>query len=105
MEVWERLSKLGFVKVVVGFSGGNDEGGIEEVYGFRAGSDEPVSLELDWNDPLYELLEKPIDDEYGSFAGDFSVCGQVEYDVENRVATMSRSEQVWQDSDSFEVAV
>lgn len=56
---------------------------------YRLRADAPVGIHL------RESLEQPVYDEYGSFAGDFSVSGTVTWDVAARTTTMSRSEQVW----------
>ena len=104
------LSKLGILKIRISFSGGNDEGGVDaiEVLKWADGADQSLSLDRIYPDQydtdlkryvyrdmtlaeqttnnLLDLIEQPIDDRYGSFAGDFHVSGYLHYDVaEGRV--------------------
>lgn len=138
----QTLSDKGIAKVVIEFSGGNDEGGADSISYFDAeGNDvEGVKnpnayLTQEWDsvrrtvkvtgwqvsewDPIERrsnyrpatedeialakvnaILEGPIYDRFGSFAGEFSVYGQVIWDVAAGTHTMTgqESHEVW---DSF----
>lgn len=102
-------------KATVQFSGGHDEGGAEWVVVELAdGTEESVASSYWRGDEatdrqkaegeLYDLLEEPIRDEYGSFAGDFSVSGTVIYDLAADTITMAKSEQSWGDSSTTVIA-
>ena len=114
-EVFERLRKMGVVRAVVEFSGGNDEGGAEDIVlydaaGKRIGEVDGAPPGSRW-DPeqkwfvevpttakrraeadLAEALEAPVYEEFGTFAGDFSVGGRVTWDAQKRTVTMSGEE-------------
>ena len=99
------------VKVSVDYSGGNDDGSINRVTVELASG-----RECDWSEPnvrgswdrekkaivfsrelteleeLYFAVVKPVEDQYGSFAGDFSVDGTIVWDVVNN-QVLNRGEQ------------
>lgn len=114
-EVFEKLRELGAVKAVVEFSGGNDEGGAEDIALYDAAGERigevdgdppgvcwdpeqerfvevPITPEQRIEAELAEVLEAPVYEEFGSFAGDFSVGGQVTWDAKERTVTMSGEE-------------
>jgi hypothetical protein len=101
------LEAIGILRLKIAFSGGNDEGGVddytidatvpnmavpslERVYPdlydptTRKYSERELSPAERATNELLDLLEGPIDDRYGSFAGDFHVSGVLHYDVPNR---------------------
>lgn len=114
-EVFEKLRERGAVKAVVEFSGGNDEGGADGIVlydsdGERIGEVEGHHFGGYW-DPekkrfvevfpapeqrieteLAEALESPVYEEYGGFAGDFSVSGRVTWGAETGKVSMSGEE-------------
>ena len=51
---------------------------------------------------LRDALGGPVESEYGSFAGEFSVSGTVTWDVAEGTCIMSKSEQVWSDGETIE---
>jgi hypothetical protein len=98
----ELLRKEQIGKLEIEFSGGNDEGGVDSYAAFAPdGSELKFAFERTWPDvfvdgryqqrelteeerrvnQLLDTLEQPIDDRYGSFAGDFHVNGRLTYDV------------------------
>ena len=95
-------------KVVVEFSGGGDEGGVEEIRllsatGFPMGTIKP------WDGKgidkeLAEILSAPVYDRYYGFAGEFHVSGTIEYNVETETATMECSES-HEEYENFEESV
>lgn len=135
METRDRNRALGalrsrnIVKVVVHFSGGNDEGGADEITGTTADG-QTVNLKgsnahrgskfnsvtRQWEDTgwvvydqtgerpatpdeiassdLSDILESPVYDEYGSFAGEFYVSGTVTWDVATGRVKMERNEEM-----------
>lgn len=108
----------------VEFSGGNDEGGVTQITltvalangekeqrdfpvytpgGYRSngkGGWENISPPTNEDEELGQMLAAPVDEAYGSFAGDFYVEGAVIFDVEADTVKMEKSESVMQDSES-----
>jgi hypothetical protein len=121
--VFDQIRRRGGTIAVVEFSGGNDEGGADHIcindatgatvaelpnyvhperYDYetgrsiyRAGEEELAQL--------VNALTQPINDEYGSFAGEFSVQGTVIWDARTDKVTMGRSERQWGSYEETEV--
>lgn len=114
-EVFERLRERGAARAVVEFSGGNDEGGADGIVLYDAAGEAmgevddgppgrrwnpeqgrfvevPITPEQRLEAELAEALEAPVYEEFGSFAGDFSVGGRVTWDTQKRTVTMSGEE-------------
>ena len=91
-ELFEKLRSRGIKRIEVCFSGGNDEGGVDDIIAdgeyFNRGE---VGSE-NWE--LTKALCEPVYDKYCSFAGEFYVDGKVIYDVEKETITMTGSEEV-----------
>lgn len=95
--VWKALEILQVRRVTVAFSGGNDEGGAEEVLlEFLDGTTRDVREGVhvlpakDWHKAAAELadaLELPVYDRFGSFNGEPCVEGTVTWDVATRKVT------------------
>ena len=109
------LREMGVVSADVGFSGGNDEGGVNEILlTMKDGSQsalktfpdrywdkdeqEYVNASLDEmqvkQNRLWEILSIPVYQRYSTFAGEFYVYGSVIWDVEKNTVSMSGSEDV-----------
>lgn len=101
-------------KVVVTFSGGHDEGGIDGIT-FEDFDTGLISLpEIHWSDAylmypsdnweppidltdnqeLSQLLQGPVDAEFGSWAGEWSVNGDVVWNVTDGTVIMTKNESV-----------
>ena len=118
-KAFEMLAAKGMVKAVVSFSGGNDEGGVDQIvmyatldpdaegvelpcfepggytYNGETGKwDVPVNPTVTPDQKLAEILETPVDETYGSFAGDFQVDGIVTWNVAEQSVTMVFDESV-----------
>jgi hypothetical protein len=114
-EVFKKIRERGAIRAVVEFSGGNDEGGADNIVlydregemvggvdGHYAGcywdhekgrfAESSLTPEQRIETELAEALEGPVYEEYGSFAGDFSVSGRVTWDAEKGTVTMSGEE-------------
>lgn len=111
-EAFAELEARGAACARVWFSGGGDEGGVDSIHLEALGGKELARLEspnvpCHWNpqtnryealremtldERLYGALEKPVDDRYGSFAGEFQVRGTVVWDVATRTVKMDGSE-------------
>jgi hypothetical protein len=99
--IFVRLVSMGADKAVVKFSGGGDEGFAQDPELYK---DNVLlsrwSIDVD-KDELGRALAKPIFDQFGSFAGDFSVYGACIWTVADKKIMMSydESEYVHHDVD------
>lgn len=97
---WEMLAELGAVKADVEYSGGHDEGGVDGIAitlgdGSRLDTcDWPRDEEKNPHWRLAELLALPVYEKYYSFAGEFSVHGNVVWDVAEKKVMLDGSETV-----------
>ena len=124
--LFDTLSTQGITKVVVSFSGGNDEGGADSAIAYYAdGTEKDLSLVQVYVDhrtqthlvgeyvdgklttrpatpaeiaqaALMEALEQPIYERWGGFAGDFHVNGTLTWDVAARTAVLDGAESMAQ---------
>ena len=123
-KVWNAMREKGVSKIVAYFSGGNDEGGVNnyaffdmdgkqfeppeeqkktpgyhrEVYPFTRA--EFFGHEEYWpkEGSLAHIIEQPVDMEYGSFAGEFSVSGACTWDLKTKKVTMDGEESAGYES-------
>lgn len=93
------LKEHGIAKVIIEFSGGNDEGGVDSASYFRSdtvksadGEDEKVDVPE--TSELSRACEASVYAKYTSFAGDFYVNGNVTFDVEAGTVVMEADEQI-----------
>ena len=93
-EVFGTLVELGVGKVRVTFSGGNDEGGVDNITLISA-TDASKNVDVSmWSrdpdldprvtDELIKALGEPVYGRYSTFAGEFTVYGVVTWDVPSR---------------------
>lgn len=73
------LKEHGYVRCVIEYSGGGDEGGADTVTCYLA--DGTTVDGPSWDDEGHDLLIAPLDYQYGSWAGEFSAYGTLVYDV------------------------
>jgi hypothetical protein len=99
-EVWRELENRGATRAVVFFSGGNDEGCADSIT-LYAGKEKVAELQEygDYDQQKGEYIENPdtrlatalaapVYGKYGSFAGEFSVDGEVVWDLATKQATL-----------------
>lgn len=80
--VFKHLKSMKVSHVVVTFSGGNDEGCVDEITLYdKANENDGVELQEEDFSNLYAYLSSPVYDEYGSFATEFSTIGTVTWHV------------------------
>lgn len=112
-QVFEKLKELGATKAIVAFSGGNDEGGVDDIYlynndqqishqfgswytghtwGYREDGSYGVLPDKEEADALAVALVAPVDERYATFAGEFYVHGEVVWDVEQKTVYMKGQE-------------
>jgi hypothetical protein len=98
--VFGMLREQGAIKAVLSYNGGNDEGGVDDITLVLEGVDASgknieVNYPTQWDggEDLAELLEKPVEEKYGSWAGDFSAYGTLTWDVEAGTVILDDYEQ------------
>lgn len=124
-KVFDRLAADGFTGVTCHFSGGNDDGGVDSYEFYTADRDGPIPVddhpawttahagyvfddqtgryvksddtELNALAEFRDLVERPIYEQFYTFAGDFYVNGTLVWDVTNRTVEMQGEEQVYED--------
>lgn len=108
-KIWEIMKEMKLHRAEVSFSGGGDEGGVDAIVVHGPGRKkrnldnncqyDPATgsygaPEGDRESELYELLSKPVDDEYGSFAGEYFVSGLIVYRLKDKSVEMDGDEEV-----------
>lgn len=97
--VWLDLLTNGFKRVDVHFSGGNDEGGSDNIF-LIAADDTATDIQnalydnKNPNHKIAEALAEPVYSEYGSFAGEYYVNGTLTWDVASRKISIEGSCEV-----------
>jgi hypothetical protein len=95
---WQKMAEMGVISAEVEFSGGHDEGGADAIVLTRGdGSKESwpgYSTKDDDEGKLITYLTEPIYEEWGSFAGEFSVHGTLFWDCATQKVTLEGSESV-----------
>ena len=87
-------------KITVSFSGGGDSGGVDEIQFFYNNDKKNLEVENHIEDEFRDFLEEPIYDNYGSFAGDYSVDGELVYDVINKIVLINTNEHSYNYDDN-----
>lgn len=85
-EVFEMLEKLNIAQVIVEFSGGDDEGGTDNIIA-ENNEGHPVTF-TENEDKLVEALQLPIYERYGSFTNQPFVNGELIWDTKNKSLTV-----------------
>lgn len=125
----KRLRALDITECVMDFSGGNDEGGVDSTAitktdGSKTTNPECIRytyVEREYNketklwvdttvlspqnlaaNELAGILEAPVHDRFGSFAGDFFVSGTLTYNTVEGTVEMTGSEEVPTETDFTE---
>lgn len=104
LTIFDEMRKLGVDYLEAYYSGGNDEGGIDDVHLFRRAAPrkrknvearpvagtltkvEKIELPgpvkyLDYDHPLHEALDELLSIDFGSFAGEFNAHGVIFADI------------------------
>lgn len=120
---WRLMRVMGYVKAEIHFSGGNDQGCVDKITLWDDNGEEhdldpwypsyytmettaepqpPYGHHLKYipdktpqvnKEKLAHLLQRPVEDEYESFAGDFYVDGTVTWDARSQTITMEKEEE------------
>src|SRR5574338_968473 len=89
----ESMRKHGVAYLEARFSGGNDEGGVDEVSVMRDAAGNDVELpNMGWEHELQEACDAMLSTEFGTWAGDFSAYGTLTADL--KTGKVSRAGQV-----------
>lgn len=93
------LDAFNISKIRVSFSGGGDSGGIDDVE-FSYNDDKcNLTVEDHIKNEFYNFLEEPVYDNYGGFAGEYNVNGDLIYDVRNHTVFMTCNEYSYEYDD------
>ena len=102
--IYAKVRDLGGTRAILTFSGGNDEGGPDDIRLFDG--EDAVKLDLDLDKPetweLFDQLGAPIYDEWGGFAGPFHVSGELRIDASAETMELVTLELVSEDEDLSE---
>jgi hypothetical protein len=102
--VFTTLRSRGADRAVVVFSGGGDEGGADSIT-LYAGEEglSPLSLDTYVSETpqgsvnpdveLADALSDPVNKEYGGFAGDFDVMGEVVWETDDETVKLVKDER------------
>jgi hypothetical protein len=87
-KLFAAMKAHGIAYLEASYSGGNDEGGVDEITVMKDDRDKLVTIEnLGWEHPLVEACDRMLGTEFGSWAGDFSAYGVLYANVtENKVS-------------------
>ena len=109
-EVFAALASRGADRAVVEFSGGNDEGGPdritlyrdeEEMHALSTSPSEMGTATARADARLADALSDPVFEEYGTFAGDFDVAGEVIWEVDGETVQMVRDRSEYQHFEDY----
>lgn len=89
--IFAGMKELGADYAEASYSGGNDEGGVDDVALYRHVEDERIEVatptNFGWDSPLFEALNDLLSIEFGTWAGDWSAHGTVFADL--------RQDRIW----------
>ena len=97
LEVFDLMHQRGYAKVIVEFSGGNDDGDVDGITAYDVDGKPVARLQEEHyyglgpkslDTLLAEAVVQPVYDEYSSFAGEFFVHGTVTWDLETKEVNM-----------------
>lgn len=123
----EELTKLGAVRMEARYSGGNDEGGVDDIHLFGP-EDQTVETPSSWSlrkpepgedvpwyrnkdgmvsepHPLWVAADDLLSTEFGTWAGDFSAYGTLHANVQERCAWTDGSYEVPVETSGTEISV
>lgn len=102
-KVWQAFEKYGVSRAELSYSGGHDEGYVEDYMYFDADDAEmgEKPFPKDVFAELQNIMESPLDMEYGSFAFEGYVNGTLTWDLQDKSVCMDGSEE-WPKSESIQ---
>lgn len=85
--LFEAMKEHGVSYLEASYSGGNDEGGVNDVEVMKDADGGEITIEsMNWQHPLQEACDRMLSVDFGSWAGDFSASGTLYADrKENKV--------------------
>lgn len=105
-EIFDILKSHNIKSLIIKFSGGGDEGGIDRILVKYFTGDSSKYRDLSelhelFDEVMREALEAPIWDEYCTFAGNFYVNGKLIWNTEDSSVkiTGSESQKIYEDID------
>src|SRR5262245_4378264 len=104
-EMLDAMSRYGVHRLEATYSGGHDEGGVEEIDVLLGASGDPLEIEGvdDWNHDLNRLANEVLSTKFYSWAFDFSAMGRLIVDInERRIWTEGEVERYAPDQEPIE---
>lgn len=81
-ELLAAMKQYGVSYLEAHYSGGNDEGGVDDLEVLKDAEGNDVELDdLSWEHPLQQAADNVLSTEFGSWAGDFTAYGVLEADA------------------------
>lgn len=81
-KLFETMRSHGVAYLEASYSGGNDEGGVDDIEVMKDDRGELVEIaKLNWQHPLMEACDRMLSVEFGSWAGDYSAYGTLFADI------------------------
>lgn len=98
------IEKLGATRMEASYSGGNDEGGVDQIRLFNGQT--PVEAPDDEH-PLWEFADNLLSTEYGTWAGEFHASGILHANVNGKRAWTEGTYETYDDTGmgQFDVSV
>src|SRR5262245_50336062 len=102
-KLFDAMRQHGIAYLEAHYSGGNDEGGVDEVRNMKDDRGETVTIEnIDWQHPLTEACDGMLSTEFYSWAGEFSAYGVLFADLkEGRVWREGQMSTYSEDSGAY----
>lgn len=81
-KLFDAMQECGVAYLEARYSGGNDEGGVDEIETLKDSRGETVTIDnIGWEHPLWEAVDGVLATEFGTWAGDFSAYGTLTADL------------------------
>lgn len=95
------IEEAGADLMEAGYSGGNDEGGVDDIILYRRfeenGEEQRVQIAYagSWSDPVWELANEMMSSKYYTWAGEFEASGTLYCDTREKHAWCEGGEMVY----------
>jgi hypothetical protein len=102
-KLFEAMQEYGVHHLEASYSGGNDEGGVDELEVLKDADGNDIEVEgLGWQHPLQSAVDSVLSVDFGSWAGDFSASGTLHADrKENKVWRTGSTSQYVDDAHDY----
>lgn len=81
-KLFAAMKEHGVSYLEASYSGGNDEGGVDEVEILKDADGGSITIEnMAWEHPIHEACDSVLGTEFGSWAGEFTAYGRLYADM------------------------